>query len=197
MSDEVREFWDGEATRFDDEPDHGLRDPQVRAAWRDLLLAQLPSAPAHILDVGCGTGTLSVLLAREGYTVRGLDLAPQMVSAARLKAMAAGVDVTFEQGDAADPAGEPEAYDVVLSRHLLWALPDPNRAVERWVRLLRPGGRVVLVEGRWWTGGGLTASQSEAIVKPVVASLTTTPLGDPTLWGGPIDDERYLVLASI
>lgn len=196
MSDEVREFWDGEAPRFDEEPDHGLRDPQVRAAWRDLLLAQLPSAPARILDVGCGTGTLSVLLAGEGYAVRGLDLAPRMVAAARVKAAAAGVEVTFEQGDAADPAGEPEAYDVVLGRHLLWALPEPDRAVERWVRLLRPGGRLVLVEGRWETGGGLTATQTEAVVEPSVASLTTTPLTDPTLWGGPID-ERYLVVASI
>ncbi|MDQ2797584.1 MAG: methyltransferase domain-containing protein [Actinomycetota bacterium] len=197
MSDEVLEFWDGEAARFDDAADHGLRDPRVRAAWRDLLLPQLPSAPARILDVGCGTGTLSVLLASEGYAVTGLDLAPQMVAAARVKAAAAGVEVTFEQGDAADPAGEPEAYDVVLSRHLLWALPDPGRAVGRWVRLLRPGGHLVLVEGRWWTGGGLTATQTEAVVKPLVASLTTTPLADPTLWGGPIDDERYLVVASI
>ena len=66
-------YWDGQADTFDDGADHGLRDSQVRDAWRRLLLAHLPSPPAAIADIGCGTGSLSVLLAGEGYAVTGLD----------------------------------------------------------------------------------------------------------------------------
>ena len=44
------------------------------------------------------------------------------------------------------------SVDAVLARHLLWTLPDPLAALARWVRLVRPGGRLVLVEGRWWPG---------------------------------------------
>jgi ubiquinone/menaquinone biosynthesis C-methylase UbiE len=85
------EYWDSQADTFDHQPDHGLLDTSVRQAWRRLLLAELPPAPAAVADLGSGTGTLSVLLAAEGYAVTGLDFAPQMIRAARAKARAAGV----------------------------------------------------------------------------------------------------------
>ena len=59
-------YWDSQAAAFDDEADHGLRDPRVRDTWRRLLLTHLPPAPAAVADIGCGTGSLSVLLAAEG-----------------------------------------------------------------------------------------------------------------------------------
>ena len=55
-------YWDNQAATFDEQPDHGLRDPHVRAAWEQLLLPRLPPAPAMVADLGCGTGSLSVLL---------------------------------------------------------------------------------------------------------------------------------------
>ncbi|MCD6641181.1 MAG: class I SAM-dependent methyltransferase, partial [Nocardioides sp.] len=54
-------LWDAEAPDFDEPADHGLRDPDVRRAWRDLLLGVLPAALGRVADLGCGTGTLSVL----------------------------------------------------------------------------------------------------------------------------------------
>src|SRR4029077_13188862 len=88
--------WDAEAATFDDEPDHGLLDPDVRAAWADLILPLLPAAPASILDVGCGTGSLAVLLGKAGYDVLGIDFSERMIAAAREKARAAGVRARFE-----------------------------------------------------------------------------------------------------
>ena len=146
-------MWDREALTFDREADHGLADPECRAAWRDLLADALPDPPARVADLGCGTGTLSLLLAEEGHTVTGVDFSPAMVERARAKA---GHLAEFHVGDAAEPPLEPAVHDVVLSRHVLWALPDPAAALTRWIGLLAPGGRLVLVEGRWHTGGGLT-----------------------------------------
>ncbi len=192
-----RTFWDGEAATFDREPDHGLRDPLTRAAWNRLLARHLPPVPADVLDLGCGTGTLTVLLAEVGHRVHGVDLAPAMVAAARAKIAAAGLAATVEEGDAADPSGETGSYDVVLTRHVLWALPDPAAAVARWVRVLRRGGRLVLVEGRWWTGGGLTAAEGRRLVAPHLRAVTVEPLTDPALWGGPVVDERYLLAGVV
>ena len=188
--------WDAQADTFDDEPDHGLREPRVREAWRSLLLRHLPAPGAAVADLGCGTGSLACLLAQEGYAVRGVDLAPRMVAAARAKAAAAGVDATFEVGDAADPPLADGSVDVVLVRHVLWALPDPDAAVARWVRLLRPGGRLLLVEGRWHTGAGLTAAETRAVVARHRARADVEQLADEALWGGPITDERYLVVSE-
>ena len=148
------EMWNDEAATFDDAADHGLRDPAVRSAWRDLLLTVLPPVPARVADLGCGTGTLTLLLAAEGYAVDGVDFSPEMIRLAREKPTVG--HVTFTQADADDPPLEPEAYDVVLCRHVLWAMPDPAAALKRWIGLLAPRGRLVLVEGSWTTGAGLT-----------------------------------------
>lgn len=184
-----QELWDLEAASFDDEPDHGLTDPRTRAAWRDLLVGVLPAAPCRVADLGCGTGTLTRLLTDEGYAVDGLDLSPEMISRARAKVP----EATFTVGDAADPALDGAAYDVVLSRHVLWAMPEPVAAFSRWVSLLKPGGMVVLVEGRWGTGAGLTARDAQRIVRTARTDSTVRPLPEAVYWGKDIQDERYLL----
>jgi SAM-dependent methyltransferase len=192
-SDETAAYWDDQAATFDDEPDHGLRDPACREAWRRVLTGVLPAPPSRLADLGCGTGSLARLLAEDGHTVDGVDLAPRMVEAARAKC--AGLPVTVTVGDAGDPPLAEASYDVVLVRHVLWALPDPADAVRRWAGLLAPGGRLVLVEGHWGTGAGLTGEQTLALVGTAREHAELTPLPDPVLWGGPTGDERYLVLS--
>jgi ubiquinone/menaquinone biosynthesis C-methylase UbiE len=184
--------WDVAAASFDDEPDHGLRDPELRSSWRALLTRHLPDPPARVLDLGCGTGTLSVLLASMGFTVTALDSSAGMLAQAKAKAEHEGVPVELVHGDAAAPpvAG---GFEVLLCRHLLWALPDPAAALARWRRLVRPGGRMVLIEGRWSTGAGILATELVPTVERVVGEAKLEHLDDEALWGRAITDERYLV----
>jgi SAM-dependent methyltransferase len=181
--------WDDEAATFDEQPDHGLRDPEVRKAWAALLLPLIPPK-AVVADLGCGTGSLSVLLAEAGHRVHGVDLSGRMLEQAREKG---GTSVEFSQGDAADPPIDDRSCDVVLVRHVLWAMADPAAAVGTWVRLLKPGGRLVLVEGRWFTGAGLSADECRGLVTRHREEADVRPLDDPALWGAEINDERYLV----
>ncbi len=189
-----RELWDAEAPTFDDEPDHGLGDETTRAAWRSLLLGVLPPTPARVADLGCGTGTLSVLLAEQGYAVDGIDVSPEMVLRAGAKAEAAGVSVDLRLGDANAPDLDPATYDVVLSRHVLWAMDDPAAALRRWLALLAPGGVLLLVEGSWSTGAGITSEQAVALVRAAGRDAELRPLPEAVYWGKEITDDRYLVV---
>lgn len=188
----TKELWDREAESFDAEPDHGLADAATRAAWRQLLLSVLPAAPARVADLGCGTGTLTRLLVDNGYVVDGLDFSSAMLERARAKVP----EATFILGDAADPGFEQGSFDTVLCRHVLWALPDPEAVIARWVRLLKPDGVIVLVEGRWHTGGGLTANDAERIVRTARTSVEVLHLSDSVYWGKQITDERYLLVSA-
>ena len=112
-------MWDAEAPGFDDEPDHGLRDPLVRDAWRSLMRSVLPPIPARVADLGCGTGTLSLLLAEDGYAVDGVDFSPEMVRRAR-RAYFANISYVDEKvGEvlAVLEATRQEAVVVFLSDH--------------------------------------------------------------------------------
>lgn len=196
MSSDVERLWDGYAHDFDDEADHGLRDPQVRASWQALLAPLLPERPARIADLGCGTGSLAVLLAEAGNQVSGVDISGEMIRLARAKAQAAGVSVALERGDAATPSLAAASFDVVLARHVLWAFEDPDAVLQRWVELLAPKGRLILIEGRWSTGAGLTASDCRSLVLRHRAEAELQHLSENTqLWGATVDDERYLILS--
>jgi SAM-dependent methyltransferase len=194
---ETQQYWDTQADTFDQEPDHGLHDPGVLAAWTTLLTQALPFPPASVLDIGCGTGSISLLLARRGYNVTGIDLSEAMIARATAKTHAAGYDLPFRVMDAFTPSLSPRQFDVIVCRHLLWALPDPALALERWVALLVPGGRLVLIEGVWGTGAGLPSQQIVAALPALCPCVTVSNLSrQSALWGRDVTDERYLILAD-
>lgn len=197
MTDDAAKLWDGYADVFDDSADHGLRDPLVRAAWERLLLPLLPSSPAVIADLGCGTGSLSVLIASSGHEVLGLDISGRMLEIARGKARRAGVAVDFVQGDAADPPLVAAMFDVIVERHVLWSFDDPDAVLDHWTRLLRPGGRMILIEGSWSTGSGMTAEECRSLVLRHREGAAVRELSsDAALWGGAVGDERFLLVSD-
>ncbi|WP_405909416.1 class I SAM-dependent methyltransferase [Streptomyces sp. NBC_00828] len=190
--------WDVESVTFDEEPDHGLRDPVVREAWAARLSTWLPERASDVLDLGCGTGSLSLLASGWGHHVTGVDLSPGMVDLARAKL--AGRDAVFLVGDAATPPVGEQLFDVLLCRHVLWTLPDPGRVLRHWCGLLRPGGRLVLVEGVWGTVSpvGISADRLTALLEPLAADVRVERLSDDSrLWGREVEDERYAVVASL
>jgi ubiquinone/menaquinone biosynthesis C-methylase UbiE len=145
----IQTYWERRATSFDDEVGHGLVSDGQRRAWLALLSQLAGPAPRRVLDVGCGTGFLALRFAELGHTVTGIDLAPQMIDRARSKAEQADLDVDFRVGNAEALDFPDKHFDWVVGRHLIWNLPDPERGVTEWLRVLRPGGRLALIEGKW------------------------------------------------
>lgn len=185
--------WDSAAASFDEEADHGLLDPVVRRAWARRLESWLPAEPCDVLDLGCGTGSLALLAAGRGHRLTAVDSSPRMVERARTKLAGTGAGVLV--GDAARPPVGDRRFDVILARHVVWLLPDPAAVLRHWAGLLRPGGRLVLVEGVW-NGDGLSAGHLTTLLAPLTERVHHERLSDDRdLWGKEVDDERYALVA--
>ena len=169
VHDQIRDFWDRDSHTYDDSATHSVSDPLEAAAWRAALRRALPDPGANVLDVGAGTGALSLLAAELGYVVTALDLSEGMLSKARAKAEANGADLTFVVGPAAEPPNGP--FDAIMERHVVWTMPDPVKVLNAWRDVVVSGGRLVLFEGVW---GADTPAQQ---VKDLAAEALRRVLG--------------------
>jgi ubiquinone/menaquinone biosynthesis C-methylase UbiE len=145
----IQHHWDNRAAKFDDDPGHGLHSSAQREAWIEILGRLAGPTPLSVIDVGCGTGFLALLFAELGHSVTGIDLAPGMLNVARQKAKQLHLNVRLRLENAAALQDPDATYDLVIARHVIWILPDPALGVQEWLRVLRPGGRLVLIEGQW------------------------------------------------
>lgn len=191
-------LWDSVAASYDGRrPDQGLTHPPTRAAWQRLTRRWLPPSPSRILDLGSGTGSLSLLLAADGHEVTGIDFSPAMVAQARAKAVASGSPAQFVVADATSPDFEPGSIDAIVCRQTLWALPDRPLALRNWARLLRAGGTLLLIEGLFASGNGMSEAEIVAALPPSLSPPQVIDLAaDHELWGGPIPDQRLLVVST-
>src|SRR5262249_10824343 len=177
----------------DEDFGHSIRTPGERTAWDRILDLVLPGGSAlDALDVGCGTGFLAFELAARGHRVTGLDFAPAMIAEARRKAAAIGLAVTLEEAAAERLPFAAACFDLVISRHLLWTLPHPEAAIGEWIRVLRPGGRLVVVDGQF-DPAALAAPAPDS----ARASAEYATIGDrlPFLGGRPREEIEALLNA--
>lgn len=150
IKDRIRNYWETSAPTYDLSFGHGLKTTQEKTLWLDLLASNIElERKAKVLDVGCGTGFLSLLLAEQGHVVTGIDLSAEMRAQAAAKAAKARLKADFIAGDAEAPVFPEASFDVIISRHVAWTLPAPEQALENWRRLLAPGGMVVIIDGIW------------------------------------------------
>jgi len=170
VHDRIREWWDRDAHTYDRSASHAMTDPVEVAAWRAALERFLPTPPSRVLDVGAGTGAMSLLAAELGHRVTSLDLSSGMLERARAKAGEQGLDIEFVVGPAEEPP--PGPFDAVIERHMIWTSPDPVRALRAW-REVAPHGRLVLLEGMWG-GSGPGKRIREAAVE-VLRRIYRTP----------------------
>jgi ubiquinone/menaquinone biosynthesis C-methylase UbiE len=126
------------------------RDSAEYGAWVEAICGLLPPAPADVLDIATGTGFVAVIAAGMGHRVTAIDVSDEMLDEARRRSADHGVRVTFAQRDAIDTGLPLASFDAVISRHFIWTLREPVAAFREWRRLLRPGGRVIAIDGFWF-----------------------------------------------
>ena len=151
---EIATRWDTYAESYDSFVSHGIQTEEEKGLWVTAFSHVLPLQPSHlkILDVGCGTGAIGFIFAEMGHTVTGLDLSEQMMEIGRQKATDRGIEIRFVSGDAEHPPFPDNEFDIVVSRHLLWTLPHPDGSLLSWKRILKTGGKVLVIGGVWNDG---------------------------------------------
>ncbi|MDQ4045638.1 MAG: class I SAM-dependent methyltransferase, partial [Chloroflexota bacterium] len=118
-----------------------------RGMVRDVIVRnvinQMP--PGRALDLGCGDGTNSIMLARHGWAVTGIDISEEAIRKARAAAAEAGVDVRFVQADMLEwePDGE---FDLVIATYSLPGGAESHKAMRVAARALRTGGTLIAVD---------------------------------------------------
>jgi SAM-dependent methyltransferase len=132
----------------------------------------------NVLDVACGGGNLALPAAARGARVTGIDIAPNLVDAARAASAAAALDIRFDVGNAEALPYEDGAFDTVISMFGVMFAARPERALSELVRVTRPAGRIVLAN---WTPHGFIGSMLRAhlaMVPPPVGSPSALAWGD-------------------
>lgn len=152
---EISRYWDVRAPSYS----NGVRDEMAgfeHRAWARLLTERLAClgrlSDLHVLDLGCGPGFFSILLARLGCRVDAVDASEGMLEQARRNAVCAGVEneITFHKGDMKLTFFNDDSFDAIVSRNVTWLLDEPLQAYGEWHRLLAPGGKMIAFDANWY-----------------------------------------------
>lgn len=164
-------FYDEEMSRTQE----ALAATSDMQAQRQAILTEMALSPGEdVLDVGAGNGIMvRDILEQVGPSGSGsgLDAAAPMVTMARELCPAGN----FVQGDALDLPFEDKSFDVVTAAQLLCFLPDPNQALKEMHRVLRPRGRIVILDTDW--GSLVWNSYKPALMAKAIA-VYTKPYAD-------------------
>jgi len=139
--------------RFLDESRRSVPPPSLEAAQKFFAFFQVDEGH-RVLDVGCGTGLHSQLLAHlvgKNGSVTGIDYSDLMVTSAQKRADRSGLSLEYRKGDANGLEFADNSFDRVWSMALLQHLESPSKAVAEMARVAKPGGLVCSLEHDWET----------------------------------------------
>ncbi|MBC3803103.1 methyltransferase domain-containing protein [Acetobacterium fimetarium] len=148
----VVEQWDHYAPKYTTRVGYHLSS-DLKEAWKkELSRATDNRHNLKVLDVGTGPGFIAMLFEELGQDCIGVDFSEEMIKAARKESKKNHSSCSFIQADAEALPFDDESFDVVTNRHVIWTLTDPQKAMIEWVRVLKPGGRLIIFEGDWVEG---------------------------------------------
>lgn len=157
--DRIIEYWEKRSESFMMQRRRELKSP-LAYRWQQEIEKKIPKGKTlKILDVGCGSGFFSILLAKMGHEVTGTDLTPQMIVNSKCLAEEEHVFCHFLVMDAERMEFEDNSFDVVISRNLTWTLPHVKEAYSEWKRILKVNGILLNIDANYGSGNFTDSSE--------------------------------------
>ncbi|MGH8879059.1 MAG: class I SAM-dependent methyltransferase [Stackebrandtia sp.] len=153
-SEKLRRYWDKQSAGYDRKM--SLAERKFFAGTREWVCGK---ASGEVLEVAIGTG-LNIGRYPGGVKLTGMDFSPDMLELARVRAAELGRDIELRTGDAQRLEFADASFDTVLCTFGLCAVPDDEQAVAEMVRVLRPGGLLLLADHVVSTSGWVRAIQA-------------------------------------
>ncbi len=145
----INEHW----TKSSDNYDRIIHDELASfrvTGWQKLIAAQTGNQKGlEVLDCGCGPAFFTIILSRAGYRVTGIDAAAGMLEKARKNLAEYQVDATVLKMDCHALAFPENTFDLVVSRNVTHTLRDHARVYSEWLRVLKPGGTLLIFDANW------------------------------------------------
>lgn len=148
---EIAKYWSTQADGYSEINQEELEKEQ-KTVWLKLIEDNRPKGRClKVLDIGCGPGFFSILMAENGHQVTSVDFSEKMLENAKKNAKKYEVAdrIDFLKMDAQSLSFENESFDLILSRNITWTLENPNQAYKEWLRVLKPGGCFLNFDGNW------------------------------------------------
>jgi 2-polyprenyl-3-methyl-5-hydroxy-6-metoxy-1,4-benzoquinol methylase len=162
--------------------DFGAIAREVGAPEAESFVARMELEPGtRVLDIACGTGNVTIPLARRGVGATGLDMMPHLLEEARARAAREGLPIRFDEGFAEMLPYPDGSFDLVVSMFGIMFSPLPRTVVSEMTRILTPGGRLALAN---WTASGFGAKMG-AVVSRYFPQPPEGAISPPVhgLWG--------------
>ena len=146
------EHWDGASTRYSSI----IREEYENEAgnvWKEYIETYRPKGEhLKVLDCGCGPGFFSILMSNDGHLVEAIDISDGMLEKARRNVEELGFpeNVSFSNMDVNNTDFPDNTFDLILTRNVTWMSRDLSETYSEWLRILKPGGRMLVFDANWY-----------------------------------------------
>lgn len=146
----IRKYWNQRAEGYSMKIEEQLKNEERQNTQRLIEKYAPRKTNMKCLDIGCGPGFLSIVLANYNHQVTAIDYSEEMLRFAKDHCKTSNVSVKFQQMDAQVLEFDDEIFDFIITRDLVWNLENPEKAYLEWMRVLKPGGRILILDGNYY-----------------------------------------------
>ena len=147
----IGDYWSQRSQGFSEYVFEHL-DEDLDSLYLRIINKNVEGKRLRILDIGCGPGLFSVVLGKEGHEVVAIDYSEGVLDKARENCKRFAIKSDIRKMDAQKLEFNDESFDLIVSRKVIWNLPDPVRAYKEWIRVLKKGGKMFLFDGNYFLG---------------------------------------------